>query len=420
MLSIRYVLALLVCCYCFQINAQDVIKEIHFVGLKKTKPYYLERFIEIEVGSIFDSILVLEDIQSLRNLRFFDDVSYSTKDTAEGIIVNFHIKEVLTLLPIVNFGGIKGNFWFQLGAVDFNFQGQGNTVGGFYRYYERHSYQVFLKVPNILGSHWGYSLNLAKLSTIEPLYFQDSITYYDYDNLIAELMGRYEFVYGNYLEYAGAYLYEQYKKSIGRNELNTPGPDQAEKNKFLFKTSHTIDQLKYFFHFLSGYSNRLLLEAIMTRGDGDFFLKLSDELKLFLKLKSKGNLALRLRLGSSTNNESPFAPFILDSYVNIRGSGNKVTRGTAELALNTEYRHTLLGKRWGAIQGVIFTDIGSWRPAGGQIEEMFTDENSKLFSGLGLRLYLRPFYNLTLRFDYGINIKDFNETGVVFGLGQYF
>jgi len=420
MLFSRNAIVFLLVCFCLPMQAQEVIQGINFVGLKKVKSHYIERFVETEVGSTLDSALLLEDIQSLRNLRLFGEVSYSTEDTAGGVIVNFHFKEVLTLLPIFNFGGVKGNFWLQFGAVDFNFQGQGNRVGGFYRYSERHSYQLFLKAPNIGGSRWGYSVDIAKLSTIEPLYFQDSTTFYDYDILIAELLGRYEFVYGNYLEYGGAYLNEQYNKSEGRNDLNSLGPDQAEKNKLLLKTSHTLNQLDYFSYILSGFSNKLLLETILTSGDSDLFLKLSNELSYFLRLRSKGNLAIRLRLGTSTNNESPFAPFILDSYVNIRGSGNKVTRGTAELAVNTEYRHTLLEQRWGAIQGVLFTDIGSWRPAGGRIKEMFNAENSKLFSGIGLRMYLRPVYNLTLRFDYGVNVRDFNETGIVFGLGQYF
>jgi len=420
MLFSRNAIVFLLVCFFVPIQAQEVIQGINFVGLKKVKSHYIERFVETEVGSTLDSALLLEDIQLLRNLRLFSDVSYSTKDTAEGVIVNFHFKEVLTLLPIINFGGVTGNFWFQLGAVDFNFQGKGNLAGGFYRYSERHSYQLFFKAPNIWGSRWGYSLDIAKLSTIEPLYFQNSTTFYDYDNLIGELLGRYEFVYGHYLEFGGAYLNEQYRKSEGRNDINSPGPDQAENNKLLLKTTHTVDQLDYYAHILSGFSNKLLLETIITGGGGDMFIKLSDEFGYYLRLKSKGNLALRLRLGTSTNNESPFAPFILDSYVNIRGSGNKVTRGTAELALNTEYRHTLLERRLGAIQGVLFTDIGSWRPAGGRIKEMFNAENSKLFSGLGLRIHLRPIYSLTLRFDYGVNVRDFNETGIVFGLGQYF
>ena len=79
-----------------------------------------------------------------------------------------------------------------------------------------------------------------------------------------------------------------------------------------------------------------------------------------------------------------------------------------------------MGSKWGAVQGVFFTDIGSWRPAGGEIQDMFTEENSKLFSGLGIRVYLQRFYHLTLRFDYGVNVREFDETGVVFGLGQYF
>ena len=114
MLSIRFLFALLIGSWFAQVHAQEVVKDIRFIGLKKTNPDYLERFIGIKVGSTFDSVQVLEDIQILKNLRIFDEVSYSTEDTLQGIILNFHLNEVFTLLPIANFGGIAGNFWFQL------------------------------------------------------------------------------------------------------------------------------------------------------------------------------------------------------------------------------------------------------------------------------------------------------------------
>jgi hypothetical protein len=52
-----------------------------------------------------------------------------------------------------------------------------------------------------------------------------------------------------------------------------------------------------------------------------------------------------LRLGLSTNNESPFAPFSLDNNINLRGVGNAVDRGTGSIVFNTEYRYTLVDKK---------------------------------------------------------------------------
>ena len=81
---------------------------ISFEGLKKTKVDFLERFIETEVGDELDSLQLEEDVQALKNLNLFYDVSVSHKDKVEGKEVTYHLKEVLTLLPIFGFGGIQG------------------------------------------------------------------------------------------------------------------------------------------------------------------------------------------------------------------------------------------------------------------------------------------------------------------------
>ena len=84
-----------------------------------------------------------------------------------------------------------------------------------------------------------------------------------------------------------------------------------------------------------------------------------------MRFGHKGNLAMRLRLAISTNNETPFAPFVVDSHVNLRGVGNRIDRGTAQVVFNAEYRHTVYNlNRW-AGQLVAFSDIGTWRNPGG-------------------------------------------------------
>ena len=106
-----------------------------------------------------------------------------------------------------------------------------------------------------------------------------------------------------------------------------------------------------------------------------------------------------MQLGISTNKDSPFVPFILDNYINVRGSGNRVSRGTAEKTINSEYRHTLLERYWGAVQGVVFMDMSAWRPAAGSFSEMFKDKNNVTFAELGVRFYFKKFNNFIFRFD---------------------
>ena len=72
---------------------------------------------------------------------------------------------------------------------------------------------------------------------------------------------------------------------------------------------------------------------------------------------ARGNWANRLRIGLSTNNESPFAPFSLDNNINLRGVGNAVDRGTGGIVFNTEYRYTLIDKKNIALQSNGFIDV---------------------------------------------------------------
>jgi hypothetical protein len=122
----------------------------------------------------------------------------------------------------------------------------------------------------------------------------------------------------------------------------------------------------------------------------------------------------------ATNSDSPFAPFVLDSRVNIRGVGNRVDRGTAQLVLNLEYRQTLFHNEKYAAQLVAFADSGTWRNPGGTFKDLFDENQFRQFMGAGLRWINKKIFKSVIRVDYGIDIWNINQSGVVIGLGQYF
>ena len=100
--------------------SQETIVRIHFSSLIRTQPNYLKKFVQSEADATLDSVQIQKDMQNLKNLQMFSDVSYSVRDTIGGKIVNFDCQELVTLLPVGNFGGITNNFWFQFGVNDFN------------------------------------------------------------------------------------------------------------------------------------------------------------------------------------------------------------------------------------------------------------------------------------------------------------
>jgi hypothetical protein len=73
-----------------------------------------------------------------------------------------------------------------------------------------------------------------------------------------------------------------------------------------------------------------------------------------------------------------------------------------------------------ALQGVIFSDSGSWRNPGGNLSDFTDAENFVLFAGTGIRIIHKKIYNAVFRIDYGFNLQDPATRGFVLGVGQYF
>ena len=127
-----------------------------------------------------------------------------------------------------------------------------------------------------------------------------------------------------------------------------------------------------------------------------------------------------MRIGLSSNVNSPFAPFVLDNNVNLRGVGILIDRGTGSVVWNTEYRYTLYERKWFVLQGNIFTDFGSWRKPGGTLSDFVSAANVRVFSGVGLRFINKKIFNAIFRIDYGVGLTNDPSRGIVFGIGQYF
>jgi len=404
----------------FTLTANEIIAEISFNGLGKTRPDHLRQFIVSTEGAVYDQSRAERDAQNLRNIGLFTEVTLSTKESPDGYYITFNCTELITLLPIINLGGLSDNFWYQLGAMDINWLGRGNTLGGYYRYYDRHSFAAFLELPRLIGKRWGITTSISHISTIEPAFFEDGSAQYDVDNQAYLASIRYNLGTNSRIELGGGLLEENYLKNLERSDINSPGPDEQSFTKWLIKLSAMQESIDYFYHYLNGYSNEIFLETVRTEDEEGGFWKVLNISKLFKRIKKKGNWASRMRLGLSTNKQSPFVPFVLDSYLTARGSGNRSSRGTAEFTINTEYRHSVFERKSGAIQTVVFLDASAWRPAAGTVKSMFNRENNVTLAGIGGRLYLKRFNNLIIRADYGVSLTTDGQHGVVFGIGQYF
>lgn len=426
------------------------VSEVTFSGLKKTKSSYLYRFLETKKDSLVNPDVIARDVQVLKNLYSIADASTQLDTTAAGVHVDFKIQEALTLFPIVNFGGIKGNLWGQLGFTDVNFLGRGNQFTAYYlNNQRRHNAALYYRVPYWGRSKWGSSASFLRWATVEPTYFDEGTVIYNYNFTSAGLSVIYEIKNDHTIEFGANYFVEDYEKLAEQDIPNPPGPDKLTLPKMLLKTTHIKSMINYHFFYLSGWSNSTNIENVQNLTDGTWFHVLKNDFRYYKRVNKLGNLALRGRFGISTNISTPFAPFVVDSQINIRGVGNRRDRGTAVVTLNTEYRQTIfditkgikktrrtdeqIAKGWDeyeveyfdkegkiAVQLVGFADIGGWRSPGGKLEELVSRDEFRFFVGAGLRVIYKNAYNAILRIDYGVDIFDGTQRGFVIGTGQYF
>lgn len=407
------IIALLLCSV--GIAEAQTIHGIRYEGLKRTKPSYLNQFLESAVGADYDEVIAEQDAQLFQNLEIFSRVTQRLTDEDGSNILVFDFKEVFTLIPIVNLGYDGERLWALAGASDVNVAGRGHKTSGFIQYDERVSIKVLSRWNRIRQSLWGVEGEFVKWSTNEPLYFGENTVFYEYDNLSYGLSGIRNYDNRSYIQVGANYFTEDYRAE--ETELNVPKTLSTRKTQLKFTWMH--NRINYEYFLLEGWQNDFKAQTIFSH-DGDprfdIFLNETKYFKRFGRL----NLAARFKLGLSTNNESPFAPFVLDSYLNIRGVGNRVDRGTGAGVLNIEARTTLFHRERMAAQFVLFSDLGTWRSPGADLETAFQQQAMVGYSGLGFRLIQPKIYQAILRLDIGTDLMNPGDFGFVFGLGQYF
>ena len=400
------------------------VSSFEIVGVKKIKKAYLKKVLLSKVGIALDSVLIAQDIAFLKRLPAVSNAYYEVKKESKNTYqLKITIEENFTSIPVLNFWTTTNNqFAYKVGFYDYNFLGRNMVIGGFYQNNAFHSYGINYRAPNLFSKKWGLAVSHQNWKSEEPLYFGNQSANYLYNNISFEVFEMYQMNLKNSINFGLNVFSEKYSYLSGVKDAAIPL--NLELDKKLFKLVYQYNNLEYFYQYVSGFKSILFAQFVTSNNvfQDDFIIAWNDFF-YYKRIGAKGNWATRFRLGFSSNEASPFAPFALDNNVNIRGVGILVDRGTGVVVLNSEYRHTIYDKKWLAIQTNIFTDIGSWRNPGGTLNDFFESNNLRVFSGIGLRFISKKIYNATFRIDYGFKIHDGqNNTngGLVFGLGQYF
>ena len=419
---IRYYLFILYLLSTIAISAQVTVADVKFQGNKKTKTDFLRNFVLLKSGSELDSSLIKKDINRLKRLPAVAHAYFQVFEADESGKYNvfYGIEENYTVIPFANvYTSSNDEFAFRVGLQEFNFLGRNITLGGFYQYDVFNSFGANFRAPYLFSNKLGLALNYQDLTTQEPVFLENGTADYRYNNESVEVLALYEFNFKHRVEFGVNFFTEDYTYLSGATDVAVP--QNLKVDKYLYKLIYDFNNIDYYYHYLSGFRSTLNLQLVRSQDQTlpNFTIGFNDFL-YFLRVGEKGNWSNRLRLGVSSNLETPFAPFAVDNNLNIRGVGNTIDRGTAAIVLNTEYRHTLIDKDWFVLQGNIFVDGGSWRNPGGDFGDFTDDQNLRVYPGMGIRFIHKRIFNAIFRIDYGHGVTKDATRGIVFGIGQYF
>ncbi len=416
--KIAFILLLLLCFYGHTQEAKIV--EFKLQGNHKTKASALLKLIDIEKGSVLDSLLIEKDIKVLKRLPSIAHAYYQVHEKENGYEVIYGVEENFTIIPSANiFTTNDDEFAFRIGLYEFNLFGQNITLGATYQNDIYSSYGANLRAPYLFSKKLGLALNYRNLTTEEPVFLDSGTADYKYNNTSYEILGLYQFNLQNRIEAGVNYFNEDYEYKRGATADDTP--QDFDVDKLLYKLIYEYNNLDYDFQYVSGFKSTANFQYVISTEDvlPDFLIGWNDFF-YYHRIGKRGNWASRLRLGLASNDDSPFAPFAVDNNLNIRGVGNTIDRGTGVIVLNTEYRHTVYEKDWFVLQSNVFVDGGSWRNPGGDFGDFGDTQNFRVYPGVGLRFIHKKIFNAIFRIDYGYGVTEDSTNGFVFGIGQYF
>lgn len=398
------------------------INAITLEGVVKNDEAYLRRFLKCKEGAILTPAAIDEDIQRLRRRTGIQHAVLAIDTLDERRVdLTFSIMEQRTLLPQFSLGGIRGNFWWQVGAEEHNLFGREQVLSVIYLQNDgRPNLKAYFRNPRVKDGQWGYGLEFNRNASIEPLFFPEGALDFKYTNTGIGLHGVRNFSFNQSLQFGANLFQERYEKTNLEADPIPDVPASVKQKKLLLRAYYTENQINYDYFYRTGFRWELLGQIVKTLNEDAPFLSIGFEGIKYWRPNEKSNIALRLKAAFASNSPSPFAPFVLDSKVNIRGVGNRVDRGTAQLVLNLEYRQTIFHSQRFAGQLVAFSDAGTWRNPGGELRELIDPEQFRHFIGGGIRLINKKVFQSTFRVDYGIDVWNTKQRGVVFGVGQYF
>ena len=386
------------------------ISAVHIEGLVHTEQSTILRLLPRPLPAEFAQTEIEEFERRVRNLSLFDRVQV----TRDGDTLAVTAQEKITLAPILNFtsGSSTKDLNATVGLVEYNLFGTGTQLGGQFNYSQRgpnvdlwlseHAFEPDRWAKEIKGS---YNMNGIR--------FADSASTWTRNRFGGELELKGPYRYGSPLRYE--VVMKVYRELVEDLKADRRPPDGYYVGLI---PELTWDQ--YHWHDLvpSGYRIALELRPGFLFGANQQRHEAKVRYLHGIPLGSTTVLMLNSVAEAVNNSGNPNHSVLIGSITGVRGLSDNLYRNRAQAYTNLELRHAIsVAPRW-AVQGVLFSDFGTF--------QSFT-EVGKLHHwqgavnvGAGLRIIPTFLSNTLLRVDVAHLFSPTHNTLLQIGITQYF
>lgn len=384
------------------------IRSIHFRGDFKLRRYILRREIDSRVGQPFDSALVKRDRKKIDGLGIFSKVEPVITDSSDSVDIDFELKEVWTLLPLLSVSHTDDGFDWLVGVSEKNLLGLYLRSSIFYRRFEgENSYGSSGSFPRAFGKDLSLGWSIGESREIDRFAARAAET----DSLVAadyRYLNKYMSVSGGIRlsekVYANTYVsYNRENWSIKTDQVTPPGLGKVyDFPRYSLGAGVTVGRVYYDNYFYEGADLGLATSLINEQPQGSFSKWRLGLVGRTYVLLGDFNLALRAVYQISSADERVM-PYYISGSLNVRGFADKAERGDYFLGGNAEIRWRSFESHLFYTQVVAFSDVGSvW----GRLHKFSDAISDPYFSiGCGVRLAIKQFLGNIGRADLAVNTK---------------
>ena len=393
----------------------------------RTEAEVIRQLLDTRVGAPFDPLVWGDDLQRLRNTELFYDVGGEVRENGDARHLTVHARNKFSLIPVFKYKQGGGTSLLTIGAYEVNLLDRMLEVGAQYENMDNNQGGViWFRHPYLLSrnNHFGAELYVHTIGL--PLLSLEGKEQAYFDNEERRFNARLLHTWAPGVRFGVGF-------SIYTNDFLM---DDSTVERMQRNAAFLAD-----YRLQSGRTVALLPRAVYGRIDRNEFHVQGSEWTLQAELAHEAigsefnfaraevrwlgawlptrdwNIAMQAQLGTKTGNEVQHK-FYLGGLDTLRGFLDGQFRGDHYWLVNAELRPTLWSSPHVVLQGNVFADLAkTWD------DESFSlagFERPFVSTGAGLRMILPRIYRAVLRLDVARTLTPVRQTGIAFGLQQFF